>query len=485
MALRPKPFEVLVYLVEHHGRVVSKSEITGAVWPDVAVMDNTLAQCLVEIRRALGDDSQQLIRTVARRGYVFTLPVATPAVQLPRPSSAAANERGPAPVAAEPAAGRLQKRTVIVSTIVLLAVAGGAAILVSLAPGIWRVAESSEPYHAIPLNSLPGVQRYPSFSPDGNQLAFTWTGPKQDNRDVYVQQIGSGPPLRLTTDPRLDYNPVWSPDGRWIAFLRRQWEAGKSELRLIPPLGGPERKLAEIHLRDTYYISPPYLSWCPDSQCLITSDSPGTGMPAALFVLSLETGDKKQLTYPQFPAIADTNPAVSPDGAWLVFRRQGAIENGELYRCPCVDHRASATPVGLSAAGEPRRLTPATLNAGDPTWIPGNQEILFSAKGNLWRLLVPGENTPTRLPFAGEDGIMPVVSRRRSQRAARLVYVRSFLDSNIWRVEVSAPGASASAPPAVAISSTRYDSTPQLSPDGRSVAFYRAAQDMGNLGGRS
>src|SRR5262245_24165154 len=70
--LRAKPFEVLVYLVEHHGRVVSKTEITRAVWPDVAVMDNTLAQCLVEIRRALGGNSQQLIRTVARRGYVFT-----------------------------------------------------------------------------------------------------------------------------------------------------------------------------------------------------------------------------------------------------------------------------------------------------------------------------------------------------------------------------------------------------------------------------
>ena len=77
-------------------------------------------------------------------------------------------------------------------------------------------------------------------------MAFTWTGPRQDNTDVYVkQQIGSGSPLRLTTDPRSDYNPVWSPDGRWIAFLRGESSArvglvGKSELRLIPPLGGPE-----------------------------------------------------------------------------------------------------------------------------------------------------------------------------------------------------------------------------------------------------
>ena len=90
----------------------------------------------------------------------------------------------------------------------------------------WRAPESTEPLRAVPLTTLPGVQRYPSFSPDGNHVAFTWTGPKQDNPDIYVQQIGAGSPLRLTTDPSNDYNPVWSPDGRWIAFLRRQWEAG-------------------------------------------------------------------------------------------------------------------------------------------------------------------------------------------------------------------------------------------------------------------
>ena len=69
-----------------------------------------------------------------------------------------------------------------------------------------------------------------------------------------MQQIGSDSHLRLTTDPRIDYNPVWSPDGRWIAFLRRQWDASTSEVRLIPPLGGPERKLARIRVSETYYI---------------------------------------------------------------------------------------------------------------------------------------------------------------------------------------------------------------------------------------
>src|SRR5215831_3584269 len=69
--LRPKSFEVLCYLAQHPRRVVSKSELMSAIWQDSFVSDNVLVQSLLEIRRALGDGSQQLIKTVARRGYLF------------------------------------------------------------------------------------------------------------------------------------------------------------------------------------------------------------------------------------------------------------------------------------------------------------------------------------------------------------------------------------------------------------------------------
>jgi TolB-like protein/DNA-binding winged helix-turn-helix (wHTH) protein len=69
--LRPKSFETLKYLVENSGRLVSKDELVGAVWPGTAVTDNSLVQCLKEVREALGDDGQRLITTVPRRGYIF------------------------------------------------------------------------------------------------------------------------------------------------------------------------------------------------------------------------------------------------------------------------------------------------------------------------------------------------------------------------------------------------------------------------------
>src|SRR5579872_1584363 len=73
--LRPKPFEALRYMVEHSGRIVSKDELTNAVWPDSFVSDNSLSQVFLEIRRALQDDDQRLIKTVSRRGYLFNVPV--------------------------------------------------------------------------------------------------------------------------------------------------------------------------------------------------------------------------------------------------------------------------------------------------------------------------------------------------------------------------------------------------------------------------
>lgn len=73
--LRPKPYETLKYLVENPGRLISKAELIGKIWPDTAVTDDSLVQCLKEVRRALGDDTQQIIKTVPRRGYIFDKPV--------------------------------------------------------------------------------------------------------------------------------------------------------------------------------------------------------------------------------------------------------------------------------------------------------------------------------------------------------------------------------------------------------------------------
>ena len=73
--LRPKVYEALKYLVENPGRLVGKQELIQAIWPDTFVTDDSLVQCTVELRRALDDRNQHLLRTVPRRGYLFAAQV--------------------------------------------------------------------------------------------------------------------------------------------------------------------------------------------------------------------------------------------------------------------------------------------------------------------------------------------------------------------------------------------------------------------------
>jgi DNA-binding winged helix-turn-helix (wHTH) protein len=69
--LRPKSFEALKYLVENPGRVITKDELLQVLWPDSFVTDDSLVQCLRDVRRALGDEQQRYVKTVPRRGYIF------------------------------------------------------------------------------------------------------------------------------------------------------------------------------------------------------------------------------------------------------------------------------------------------------------------------------------------------------------------------------------------------------------------------------
>lgn len=73
--LRPKSFSVLQYLLEHAGELISREDLLDAVWPGLVVTDDSVTQCLLELRRALGDTDRTIIRTIPRRGVVLDVPV--------------------------------------------------------------------------------------------------------------------------------------------------------------------------------------------------------------------------------------------------------------------------------------------------------------------------------------------------------------------------------------------------------------------------
>ena len=477
--LTPKAFDLLVVLATNSNRLITKEQLIQAVWGDTAVEESNLSYHVFAIRKALGDTAENghLIETVPKSGYRFTAIVQWVDGATADAPGAAGNgaqrqpARGPEPGPAKPT---VHQDSIAPSVASLdasrwyrfarsWAIIGLACVLAAvwIMTRTWRrIDANAEPLRASPLTSIAGVVRAPSLSPDGNYVVFSWTGDTRGNPDLYVQHIGSGEPLRLTTDPDTDYSPSWSPDGRSIAFLRRRSTGGASEVRLVPPLGGVERKIAEVQPRILAF-RPITLSWCPDSRCLVVTDSPGAGKPDAVFAVAIDSGEKLQLTFPAGAVGADADPAISPDARSLVFRRDSTPFSGAFYRVPLAK--------GPVPEGEPVRLT-ATLMAGKPAWTPDSRHILFSARGALWTLDAAGGGPPKRLPYIGEDGLSPVISRTVDGRQ-RLVYVRSFADTNVWRVDMSSPGTPAPTPPVVAVASTRSDFIANLSPSGDRLAF--------------
>src|SRR5271170_8470561 len=81
VALRPKSLDLLLALARNPGRIMSRDELFDAVWPDVTVTEDSIAQCVREVRRAIGDSEGRLLRTIIKRGYrldVVVEPIASP-----------------------------------------------------------------------------------------------------------------------------------------------------------------------------------------------------------------------------------------------------------------------------------------------------------------------------------------------------------------------------------------------------------------------
>jgi len=167
--LRPKSFEVLRYLVENAGRLVSKDELIGRIWPNVIVNDDSLARCVSDVRQAVRDETQQIVKTVPRRGYLFTAPVsqvteATSAsmgsatADVPSTDGRAAAVAGVAP----PASGRKW-----------MWYAGGVALLllvaIALGMRLWR----SSPGLALPDKPSIAVLPFKNLSGDPDQEYFS------------------------------------------------------------------------------------------------------------------------------------------------------------------------------------------------------------------------------------------------------------------------------------------------------------------------
>jgi len=337
---------------------------------------------------------------------------------------------------------------------------GAGLLVVASAFGWWSWSRRSPQLPARTLKVTPfaadvGSKWWSQLSPDGEKVAYGWRGPDDANWDIYVKALGVGTkPLRLTEHPADEFGPVWSPDGRQIAFVRAAESGGA--IYTVPLLGGQERRLIDIRDVVRWWEDPVLnLSWSPDGKWLAFGEKPLEAKASRIVRVSLETREKQPLTSPPENTQGDLYPSFSPDGTLLAFVRSGSATFG-------------GWDVWVQRVGEgmPRQLTQGKYDwCHGAVWTPGGSEILFtmgSESTSLMRLsLAGGEPQPVLGLGAGYPSI----------RGNLMVYQKvTHFPVAIWRVG----GRKASTPnrgPQKLIASSQTDGNPAYSPDGRKIAF--------------
>jgi DNA-binding winged helix-turn-helix (wHTH) protein len=277
---------VLAALLERPGELVTREELIGRLWADGTVVDfeRGLNAAVTRLRQVLSDtaDAPKYVETVACRGYRFISPIEDAGQDV----LSAALPATPPRVRTRP---RLTRANILFGVTIM-----------SLATAWWWFTSayrnrSDSLLKLVPLTNGSGLERNPSFSPDGSQIVYEWER-EDGGRHLYIKVVGTGDPIPLTSGATAEYGPAWSPDGAQIAFLR-ELDESKVGIFVIAPVGGTERKIIEAHAPPHSVLSRMYrrLDWTRDSRHLIVSvpDRPGGG--EGLLLVSVESGENTWL----------------------------------------------------------------------------------------------------------------------------------------------------------------------------------------------
>jgi serine/threonine protein kinase/Tol biopolymer transport system component len=359
-----------------------------------------------------------------------------------------------------------------------------------------------------PLTVDAGFEGEPSFAPDGQTIAYV--SDRTGNFEVFLRQISGGPDINLTNNTADDMQPAISPDGKQIAFVSSR--SGVSDclcffiygtdqplmggaIWVMPTFGGSARKVVETGT---------FPSWSPDGTALIFTKGPWYGQ--SIFKVPSNGGEPQEIPLDLksgAPFIA--YPAFSPDGTSILFEAANKIfvvasgggqptllvdgkhpvwsSDGTSIFYTNVEAGKNYTlwqaPFSISAGklvGEP---TPLTVGRGRDTQAAVSRDgkfIAFSALDvsfNLESMPFDAENArlqnSPRPITTGSDLIYFFSSPANSDTA--VFDSHRGASSFIWKVDTASPSVQLTSDP-------RFDdSFPQVSPDGRMIAFNREAPD--------
>lgn len=470
-----QPFDILSVLLSKPGELVTREELRMRLWPgDTFVdFDHGLNAAVNKLRETLCDsaDNPRFVETLPRRGYRFIAKVEQLAVSeapvssssiLKTETDSAANfvaAQSPPLAKSEPVSDLVRKAGMPWASqrvkLWLSPFAVAAVLLLIFFFASTRskgsreaLANSSSAMRMLAFTGADEDAAQPVFSPDGKRIAFVRWGTEVKSSGIFVKQLGKESQVQLTKHFH-DRSPSWSPDGSTIVFSR--WDDPNFSLVTVPASGGADQKL------DTRGVPPKRgeLDWSPDGRWIAYNG----GNP--LYLLSPREKSVRPLTNPP-PSAEDRAPAFSADSKLALFVRSRGGGIPEEIRIVNVD------------GGEETLVTAVTADIiGTPRWSPDGNAVIFSSnfggKAGLWRVSTDKRDSPIQISDSAAD---PAISKQGNL----LAYERGSRGLNIWQLNLTTKNKTVTEKHEQTIlmpqtGQTDQGPAPQFSPDGTKLAF--------------
>ena len=246
---------------------------------------------------------------------------------------------------------------------------------------------------------FPGLEVSPSWAPNNETLAYAWDEGHPGLSHIFIQRLDQAEPRRLTTEAFPELRPVWSRDGREIAFLRSASAAKYDVIRRVFATG-TELKVGSFSYYWAFSSDPPSLDWSIDGRQFLVSEQTAPDLPVRLALMDVSTGRLTPLTQPSYGTSGDFDGRFSPDGAQVAFRRGGL---GDL----CI--------VSLQGGDKDvKRITTSAMGVRGIVWSADSHSIFFanhkdSGGYSIWKTSLVDGGTEALTAF-GFDAIEPTVS---------------------------------------------------------------------------
>lgn len=392
--LRPKSFEVLKYLIENSGRLIGKDEIIEFVWQGMVVTDDSLVQCLKDIRHALNDKSQTYIKTVPRRGYILDMEVCENGAVIYAEETAGVHllieETIDNRIGEDEKRGRgdflnlfgQNRRTVTFALVSF--------VLVVVALAGWRfypkLDAEKTPTMSVSLFQNTEVKSIThvgniinnAISLDGRYVVYTMGDTKGES--LWLRQIATDSTQQVIAPSDVRFFGVsFSRDGEYLYFLRgARANPYPRTLFRIPKLGGVSEKV----LYD--------MDWCPSfspdgSQMTFVRNSP-TNNDSRLMIADADGKNERTIAGRSINE-AYSYPAWSPDRQTIAVTA-GSAELGDSFR--------DVVTVNISDGAEKTLTLRKWYWITQAAWLADGSGLIMSAnpkKGyfnnQLWLLSYP------------------------------------------------------------------------------------------------